>query len=614
VSGDASAPSIPTSFVRFVVDPATAPALLLALPLLAAAVVRLPGVATRAVGYVIAVGTSFTVGGIALGLLPDVLESPAVHMIGGWEPRDGLVIGIPLVADGVAVGFIALAAVLVSAAVIYLHRSPERRPATLVLTLLLLGAAGGFVLAGDLLSMFVFLELFGVTVYAITAGKIEEPAALPATINIAVVSTTGAVLFLMGAGLLYRMTGTPNLVQAGQRLGEVEPGPALAVAVVLAVGGLAVKAGLVPFHFAHVDLDTVNWSPHAGLFGALMLPLGLYGIGRVSVLVLGEVPEAQETVRVALLVLATSTAIVAGVLCVLQDHLRRLLAFSSVAHLGIAGIGLGTLEPEGVAAAGLYVVGHGFVKVALFLAAGVVLHRLGTLRLGGLAGRGREVVGATALLAVGAPLLAGVPPSGLFVGKAGISEALETAGLSALSWVAYLSAALTAAALARFVAHLVRSWPVPDDDLGRVLEHQPDELLSATPRVLVAVPAVLLLAGAGMALVPGVLSGAGQAGAGFVEPAGYEAAVLGEPPPPAAEAPELEPFKPASVVEGAGITGVGLLLGLAVARWWRREQHHLTAPLRWLRRAHTGLVNDQMAWLSVAMAAWCVVVLVRLSG
>lgn len=596
------------------VDPAIAPALLVVLPLLAAAVVRLPGVATRTAGDVIGVGTSLAVAGIAIRLLPDVLESPAVHVIGGWEPRDGLAIGIPLVADGMAVGFVALSALLVSAALAYLAVSPERRPATLVLTLLLLGAAGGFVLAGDLLSMFVFLELFGVTVYAITAGKVEEPAALPATINIAVVSTTGAVLFLMGAGLLYRLAGTPNLVQAGQRLAEVETGPALAVAVVLAVGGLAVKSGLVPFHFAHVDLDTVNWSPHAGLFGALMLPLGLFGIGRVAVLVLAELPEVQETVRVALLVVSVLTALVAGVLSLLQDHLRRLLAFSSVAHLGIAGLGLATLDPKGVAAAGLYVAGHGLVKVALFLTAGVVLHRLGTLHLGGLVGRGREVVVATVLLAVGAPLLAGVPPSGLFVGKTGISEALEAAGLSALSWVMYLAAALTAAALARFVAHLVRGRPVPDDDLGRVLEHQPDRRLSTTPRTLVAVPAGLLLAGLGVALLPGLLPGAGQAGASFLQPAGYEAAVLGAPAAPAPEAAELEPFKVDAVLEGLGITAAGLVLGLAVARWWRRERRLVTAPLRGLRRAHTGLVNDQMTWVSVAMAVWCAVVLARLSG
>jgi multicomponent Na+:H+ antiporter subunit D len=598
-----------------VVDPELVPALLVVLPLLAAAVLRVPGLAERAAGYVVGVGVAGTVAGLAGWLLPRVLEVPAVHVVGGWEPRDGMAVGVPLVADGVAAGFVGLAAMLVAAGLVYLSASHERRPVTLVLTLLLLGAFNGFVLAGDLLSMFVFLELFGVTVYAITAGKVEDPAAMPSAINLAVVSTTGAVLFLMGAGLLYRLADTPNLAEAGRALAETDPGPGLAVAVVLLLGGLAVKAGLVPFHFAHVDLHTSNWSPHAGLFGAVMLPVGAYGIVRIAAVVLPDVPEAQATVTAVLLTVAVVTALVGGIMSLVQDQLKRLLAFSSVAHLGIASVGLALLSAKGVAAAGLYVVGHGLVKVALLLVAGVVLHRLGTLHLGGLTGRGREVPGAVALLALGAPLLAGLPPSGLFVGKAGMGEALEAEGLGWLAPVLYLAAALTGAALARAVVHLWTTRPVPEDDVGHVLEHRPEELLATTPSTLLAVPGVLLVVGLALPLAPVVLTGAGEVGAAFLDHETYRAVVLQDPAGGVAPAPgeELEPFKADSVLEAVVAALLAVGLGGAVARWWRREPRAVTAPLRWLRRAHTGLVNDQMTWVTVAMAGWCVVALVRLT-
>jgi multicomponent Na+:H+ antiporter subunit D len=526
-----------------------------------------------------------------------------------------VVVGVPLVADGLATGFIGLTSVLVAGALAYLSVSHERRPTTLLLTLLLLGAFNGFVLAGDLLTMFVFLELFGVVVYGLTAGKVEDPAAMPATINLAVVSTTGAVLFLAGAGLLYRLGGTPNLAQLGERLSETEVGPAVAVAIVLLLGGLAIKAGLAPFHFAHVDLHTANWSPHAGLFGAVMLPLGLYGILRLHTVALTELPGVEELVRPVLLVASVLTALVGAVMSVMQDQLKRLLAFSSVAHLGVAGVGLSLLDATGVAASGAYVIGHGLIKVALLLVAGVLLHRLGTLHLSGLVGQGRRAPAATALLAAGAPLLAGLPPSGMFVGKAGMGEALEGAGLAAVKPVIYLTAALTGAAVARAVAHLWSGWEVPHDDIGYVLEHRPDELDTTTPRTLLAVPGVLLVAGLLVPLVPGGVEGVAQAGANFTDPAAYRSAVLATAETPKAPEPaELDPWKADAAIEGAGAAMLGVVLGVLVARWWRRGHGLGTAPLRSLRRLHTGLINDQITWLTVALAAWCAVALVQLAG
>jgi multicomponent Na+:H+ antiporter subunit D len=577
--------------------------LLVVLPVLMAAVVRLPGLPGRVVAG-LAVGASAAVAGLALWLLTIVVDTPVVHMVGGWGVRDGSVVGIPLVADGIAVGFVALAGVLVTAGLAYLAVSHEGHAATDVLTLLILAAVAGFLLAGDVFTMFVFLELFGIAVYAVTAGKTEDPAALPAAINVAVISTIGAVLFLTGVGLLYRLGGTPNIAQAGSELAGIGPGPALVVTVALVLGGLAVKAGLTPFHFAHADLHTASWSPHAGLLGAVMLPLGLYAIGRLQINTFGGIEGLEDAVRPVLLSASVVTALVGGAMSLMQDQLKRMLAFSSISHVGIAGVAVAFGTATGTAAAAVYVVGHGFVKVGLMLVAGVLLHRLGSLRLTELAGRGREVPGAVCLLATGAVLLAGLPPSGLFVGKTVMTDAANELGRGAVIPLVYLAAALTGAAVARATAHLWFGWAVPHDDIGIVAEHRPEELLTRSPRILLAIPVALLAVGGVLPLSASFLAGVSQVGADAVDARLYAAAVLGGTAPEVSPA-EIDPWTATSFAPGAAAALVAVVLGPLIARRWRREPRLLTSPARSLRRAHTGLVNDQVTWLTVGIAVWC---------
>lgn len=577
--------------------------LLVALPLVVAALVRVPAVATSWVadGLVVAVG--LVVAGVAAVVASVARDGPVVHHVGGWVPEDGRALGIPLVADVAAAGFVGLAGVCVAAAACWVAASPERQRTTPALTALLLGAITGFTLAGDLFTLFVMVELLSIGVVAVTGGKVEDPAAVPSAINLAVISTIGAVLLLSGVGMLYRTAGTPNLAQLGQVL-QGEPAPAVLVGVALVTAGLAVKAGLTPFHLAHVDVHTATWTPHAGLFGALVLPVGLYGIVRVGVVGLGGLDGVGDLLRIGLLAAALTTAVVGGVMALLQDQFKRLLAFSSVAHLGIAGAGAATASPEGLAGAAAYVAGHGTVKLGLLLAAGVLLHRLGSLHLRDLTGRGRQVPVATGLLAIGAPLLAGVPPTGMHVGKAAVTGALDTAGHGVLVPLVYLAAGLTGAALARAVAHLWSGWRLPVDRIGLVEELHPEEPLTRTPALLVAVPGVLLLAGTVVPLLPGATTAVADAGAALGDAAAHQAAVLGSATIDPGAPPELDPWSGAALRSGGVTAVVGVAGGVACSRWWRRRRSAVTAPLRWLRIAHSGIVNDQVLWLTGAVALW----------
>src|SRR5207248_8162700 len=127
------------------------------------------------------------------------------------------------------------------------------------------------------------------------------------------------------------------------------------------------------------------------------------------------------------------TAIAGALLCFAQRHLKRLLAFSTVSDMGILVCGFGLLDAEGISGAALYAAGHGFVKGALFVCAGCLLHRYRSVDELKLQGRVRGEHLLLGLFALGALFLAGLAPTALFAGESAIDAAAEAKGLGWLS-------------------------------------------------------------------------------------------------------------------------------------------------------------------------------------
>ncbi|WCH97347.1 complex I subunit 5 family protein [Streptomyces moderatus] len=580
--------------------------LLVAVPLCGAAFLvaggrRMPRVLADFVGCAVSAGTA----GLAITLLLNS-SPPMAEWAGGWTPVDGHSVGIVLVGDGPGLGMAALASVLTLAALAYSWRyfdEPPRRHAGSFPALILLLQAGmcGFAVAGDLFNAFVWFELMSVVAYALTGTRVEEAKAVQGALTFGVVTSLGAYAMLMGIGLLYAHTGELSMARIGRALDAQGPPDGLVLAAfVLVLTGLLIKSAAVPFHFWLPDAHAVAPTPVCMLLSGVMVELGVYGVWRVYGAVFagpGGIPAAD--MERALLVLGAVTAMTGAVMCWYQRHIKRLLAYSTVAHTGLFLIGIGVLSPEADDGVALYVLGHAGVKAALFACTGILLDRYGNVDEHALHGRARELRGVAVMYAVGGLALAGLPPFGTGLGKA-VTEKAAGGPLIALYVIA---SAVTAGAVLRVAARVFLGLgPAPEDGTeyettGTGERPETRHRLSRIPDTMTAVPA-LLLAGS---LAVGVAPGFGEVLSHAVNEAGSGGAVVPAPH-----------WSPAGVL--LDLVATALALGLAALAVTRPEW--LAAPRRALplRRLQSGHVGDYVAWVLVGATVLGALALPGLAG
>jgi multicomponent Na+:H+ antiporter subunit D len=309
------------------------------------------------------------------------------------------------------------------------------------------------------------------------------------------------------------------------------------------------------------------------------------------------------------------TAVLGGVMAFLQTHLKRLLAFSTISHIGVFVCGIGLLSARGLAGVATYVIGHGFTKGALFMLVGVLLHRFGTVDEFDLHGRGRDLRVAGVLFGLGGLLLSAVPGVTPFFGKSLLEASALEGHYAWLPTVFVISSILTGGAVLRVTGRvflgLGASQREEDVQLRRIGEEAQDEedvQRDFTPPLMLIVPGVLLLAAIVVGLVPGTVPGIETVASHFHDHAAYATWVLRD------ARPHFSPVTHSHVetfdyLYGAGGT-VGAVaiaaLTLFGARLYRRLPQALVQPprraLTALRGLHSGNIADYIAWWTLAAA------------
>ncbi|HKQ00913.1 MAG TPA: proton-conducting transporter membrane subunit [Actinomycetes bacterium] len=590
------------------------PVLPVVVPLLVAAVlVGLGTVCPRRAADTATLATAAIVTVCCLALLVDSLDGPVVYWFGGWTPRQGIALGVAFAVDPVGAAVASLAGVLATAALTFSWRIFEAvRTLHHGLMLVFLAGIVGFCLSGDLFNMFVFYELFSVAAYALAGYRTTDPGSVRGALNFAITNSVGAILVLAGIALLYGRTGALNLAQLGQSLAGRPADRLVVVAFLLLMVGFFVKAAVVPFHFWLADAYALAPTVVGVLLAGVVSELGLYAVVRVYWTVFSEPLAGIEGLRGVMLLGAVTTALVGGVMCLLQHHLSRMLAYATVSHVGLTLAGFALLGPAGTGGAVLYLVADGMIKGSLFISVGILDHHLGDVDELRLQGRGRHLGWLAGLMVAGALGLAGVPPFGTFLGKALMEEAAAETGVPWLIGLFVVVAALTSAALLRATGRVFLGLGPCESSAGQ--PGAPDEAAVRHPHVHATqvAPAVLLLAGAlALGLAPQLATEAKDAADHFTDRPAYAAAVLQG----AAEAPSAESHQPVHLVAPALWAALSALLGLGLALVALRPER-LPARLRdgvtraWspvadvLRGLHGGTIGDSVTWLVVGLAGF----------
>lgn len=354
------------------------------------------------------------------GFLPEIAAGERVTGGYAWVPS--LNLSFSWFIDGLSLTFALLITGIGTLIVLYAGGYMKGHPQQgrfIGFILLFMGAMLGLVVSDSFLMLFVFWELTSITSFLLIGFDHTREASRRAALQALVVTGGGGLILLAGMIFIWNITGVSQLsllLSTGDALRE---SPFYLAALLLVLGGAFTKSAQFPFHFWLPNAMEAPTPVSAYLHSATMVKAGVYLLMRLNP-VMGETPAWE----ILLPFFGGITLLVGAVLAVRQTDLKLMLAYTTVASLGLLVMLTGFDTESAIEAAVLYLVAHSLFKGALFMVAGAIDHEAGTrdiTRLGGL-GKLMPVTFAAAILA--AVSMAGLPPLFGFLAKEEIYYAL----------------------------------------------------------------------------------------------------------------------------------------------------------------------------------------------
>jgi NADH-quinone oxidoreductase subunit L len=444
-------------------------------------------------------------------------------------------------------------------------RDDQRRGSYFAWLNLFAAAMLTLVLAQNFLVMFLGWEGVGLCSYLLIGFWFTRPEVPAAAKKAFIANRIGDIGFLLAMFLIFAKFGSLDFDRVFGGVSGLAGGAATAIALLLFLACTG-KSAQIPLFVWLPDAMAGPTPVSALIHAATMVTAGVFLVARTHVLF-----EASSSAQTVVVVIGAATALVAAIVAIGQDDIKRILAYSTVSQLGYMFIAVG-LGPIGYVAGIFHLVTHAFFKAQLFLGAGSVMHgnedATDVKEFGGL----RKVMPVTFATTVAAWLaIIGFPFTAGFYSKDQIlGAAFEHGGIGLLAWVVgVVTAGLTGFYMSRLVFLTFfgeRRWPA-----GRH-PHESGPVMTAP---LVVLGLLALVAGALLSTFTGV----GGRIQGFLEP------LLGAPPETASTGRAVYLSVLATVVAFAGVGVAWYLYGGPVARWqafrarWAGAQRALAAGL-----------------------------------
>ncbi|MFU8773420.1 MAG: putative monovalent cation/H+ antiporter subunit A, partial [Anaerolineales bacterium] len=438
-----------------------------------------------------------------------------------------------------------------------------------IYTLLFMVSMLGVVLSDNIFSLFVFWELTSLSSFLLIGFENEKEKARSAALQALLVTSLGGLALLVGLVILSQIGGSADLSVIALLGSEIKADPLYLPVLILILTGAFTKSAQVPFHFWLPNAMEAPTPVSAYLHSATMVKAGVYLLARLNISLGGT--EAWFTI---LTIVGASTMLVSAYLALTHTEIKRILAYSTISSLGtmVMLIGLGT--NGAIKAVVVILLAHAIYKAALFMLAGALYKKTGTLNLDQLGGLWRHMPITMILTGLAALSLFGIGPVLSFIGKELLLEAvLEIPNIWLILTIITVFSAIASVAIALilFIRPFFRT-----SNSSSVSYHDPAFSLVFGPGLL-AVSGVLL------GLFPGTISNL------IVEPAIFS--ILG-----VYQSAQLALWH--GLNQTLAVSGAVLVLGFLLYRNWTHWRKICTKLDRYLRTGPAWLYDKSIAGLN----------------
>lgn len=373
--------------------------------------------------------TVFSILGILAYTLFDFFYGSKASFLGGMYIHDQFAVYFKVL-------FLAAALLVVLSSGGYIQKLPGHRGE--FYSLILAATLGMMIMAGsgDLITMYIGLELMTISFYILVAYLTNDGRSSEAGIKYLVLGASSSAILLYGISFVYGLTGSTQLSEIASSIGS-NLSPAAFLAAVFLLAGLGFKISLVPFHLWAPDIYEGAPTPVTAFLAIASKAAAFAALIRVYLITMNS-QAFSATGQTLLIVLAAMTMILGNLIAIPQTNIKRLLAYSSIAQAGYLMVGIIAQSIAGVKGVLFYAMIYVFANMGAFAVATHVAEKQESDQIKDFAGLARRSPLAAVVMTASLLSLAGIPPLAGFVGKFYLFSSVMDQGYTAIAYIGFV--------------------------------------------------------------------------------------------------------------------------------------------------------------------------------